>query len=159
MCTCLIHAKKVDLLFRNFQSDRCHSDCLNESISLQRCFHSSNRVACGPHVPMREGLNFEAAQGTPHNSYSKPSNFVRSSFEWRVEDMEEHAMIYSRCTCGPAVSKMAIWPLPLHWLDSWKWHLKREWSQMLPSWVHSFGRNIRHAKIIYWLICIPATLQ
>ena len=63
--------------------------------------------------------------------------------------MEVHAMIYSRCTCGPAVSKMAIWPLPLHWLDSWNSHLKREWSKMLPSWGHSFGRNIRHYKIIY----------
>ena len=54
------------------------------------------------------------------------------------------------CTCGPAVSKMAIWPLPLHCLESWKSHLKREWSKMLPSWGHSFGRNIHTSYIIIY---------
>ena len=56
-------------------------------------------------------------------------------------------MIYPGCTCGTAVSKRAIWPLPLRWLESWKSHLKREWSKMLPSWGHSSGRHIHYTYI------------
>ena len=76
------------------------------------CFHSSNRVAAVPMCQCVRAWTLKRLREHPIIPIQNQTiTFVRSSFEDEWKNMEEHAMIYSRCTCGPAVSKMAISPL------------------------------------------------